>query len=48
MQKLVLNLPLWQETPVISPNNVSKTYMKECAIRNLIEEQDDAMDDLQD
>ncbi|XP_065058005.1 uncharacterized protein LOC135685854 isoform X1 [Rhopilema esculentum] len=48
MQKLVLNLPLRKETPVISPNNVSKTYMEECAIRNLIEEQDDAMTALQD
>eukprot|EP00795_Rhopilema_esculentum_P010080 gene10080-18729_t len=43
MQKLVLNLPLRKETPVISPNNVSKTHLEECAIRNLIEEQDDAM-----
>ncbi|XP_065068070.1 uncharacterized protein LOC135693492 [Rhopilema esculentum] len=48
MQKLVLNLPLRKETPVISPNDVSKTYMEECAIRNLIEEQDDAMTALQD
>ncbi|XP_065054148.1 uncharacterized protein LOC135682959 isoform X4 [Rhopilema esculentum] len=48
MQKLVLNLPLRKETPVISPNNMSKTYMEECAIRNLIEEQDDAMTALQD
>ena len=48
MQKLVLNLPLQKETSVISPNNVSKRYMEECAIRNLIEDQDDAMTALQD
>ena len=48
MQKLILNVPLRKDTPVISPNNVSGTYMEECAIRQLVTQTDDALTALQD
>ena len=48
MQKLVLNLPLRKNTPIISPNNSSGTYMEECVIRNLLTQADDALSALHD
>ena len=48
MQKLVLNLPLRKNTPIISPNNSSGTYMEECVIRNLFTQADDALSALHD
>ena len=48
MQKLVLNLPLRKNAPIISPNNSSGTYMEECVIRNLLTQADDALSALHD
>ena len=48
MQKLVLNVPLRKNTPVISENNQSGTCMEECAICNLVDHKDDAIMALQD
>lgn len=38
VQLMLLNLPLSKETMKLSVNNESQTYMEECAIRNLLEE----------
>ena len=48
MQKLVLNVPLRKESPIISAENQSGTYMEECAIRQLLLEEDDALNALDD
>ena len=48
MQKLVLNVPLRKESPIISAENQSGTYMEECAIRQLLSEEDDALNALHD
>lgn len=48
MQKLVLNVPLRKDTPLISKENKSETYMEECAIRQLLSEGDDALNALHD
>ena len=43
MQQLVLKLPLCKDTPIISKNNTSGTYMEECALRNLLSQDEDAL-----
>ena len=41
-------MPLRKNSPVISENNQSGTYMEECAIRNIVDQEDDALMALQD
>ena len=48
MQKLVLNLPLRRDMQILSPENQSQTYLEECAIRNLLSREDDALNSLHD
>ena len=48
MQKLVLNVPLCKDKPLLSHSNKSGTYMEECAIRHLVSEGDDALSALHD
>ena len=45
MQTLVLNVPLRKDTPMLSTDNKSGTYMEECAIRGLLSG-DDALNAL--
>ena len=48
MQKLVLNLPLRRDMQILSPENQSQTYLEECALRNLLSREDDALNSLHD
>ena len=46
MKKLVLNVQHYKDTPMLSNENKSCTYMEECAIRCLLSEGDDALNAL--
>ena len=48
MQKLIFNIPLRKDTVIISPENKSGSYMEECAIRQLLSKDDDALNALHD
>ena len=48
MQKLILNCPLRRNQDIFSEENESKTYMEECTLRNLLSQEDDALNALHD
>ena len=48
MQKLVLNVPLHEDKPLLSHSNKSGTYTEECALKQLLSEGDDALNALHD
>eukprot|EP00112_Aurelia_sp_Birch-Aquarium-sp1_P026726 Seg968.10 transcript_id=Seg968.10/GoldUCD/mRNA.D3Y31 product="hypothetical protein" protein_id=Seg968.10/GoldUCD/D3Y31 len=48
MQKLILNCPLRRNQDIFSEENQSKSYMEECTLRNLLSQEDDALNALHD
>ena len=48
MQKVVLNIPLRKDTPILSRENKSRTYLEDCVIRELLSEKDDGLNALHD